>query len=289
MNVRAESLDTASATGSQQLPIFVVNLRASTARREHIGAQLDRLGLGYELVHEPPGERAELTRIVAAAHQRTLSSEEAAIVDGKAIRAYPQWLIPGAIGATLSHNAIHRRIADEQIPYALILEDDVVLSPRVAAIARDLEPFEEIAKDSVLLLIGIGQGRGRMMFSRESAVSADGLTAYRIADLETRIGCSSAYVVSAATSARILDVNSPVKVACDSWPHFRTAGAFDHIYAFLPAPVRPAFFPSELGYGTRDSRAASAASAMNGFWPTRRLLRLRRYLNWRRRTRYGLR
>ena len=289
MNVRTEPPVADAAGGLKQLPIFVVNLRASTARREHIRAQLDRLGLGYELVHEPPGQRVELTRIVAAAQQRQPSTEEAAIVDGEAIRAHPDWLTPGAIGATLSHNAIHRRIVEEQIPYALILEDDVVLSPGVAAIARHLGPFEEIARDSVLLLIGITQSSSRIMFSAESAVSANGLTAYRIADPETRIGCSSTYIVSAATSARILDFNSPVTVTCDSWPHFRNAGACDDIYAFLPAPVRPALFPSELGYRSRDSRTASVIGAMNTAWPTRRLLRLRRYLNWKRRTRYGLR
>ena len=272
-----------------QLPIYVINLRRSTARREHIRSQLDSLNLDYELVHEPPGERAELLRIVDAAKRGAPGPDDSALCDADAIRRHPQWLIPGAIGCTLSHNRIYRTILAEDTPNALILEDDVQLSPEVATIVRDIEPFQGIARNSMLLLVGIGQAASKVPFARASRVSANGLTAYRVADPQARVGCSSAYVVSGEVAARLLAANSPVKVVCDAWPHLRAAGAIDDIYAFLPFPARPAFYASELGYPARGSGLLKLGRAMSRVAPVRSMLRLRRYLNWRRRSRYALR
>ncbi|MGI9557486.1 MAG: glycosyltransferase family 25 protein [Solirubrobacterales bacterium] len=272
---------------SAQIPVFVLNLRRSTSRRAHMREQLEALGLDYEIIHEEPGERANLERIVAAAHDGPLDEADAAIVDRDSLLRSPGWLIPGAIGATLSHNAAYRRIIDRSLERALVLEDDVTLSPSVGALARDFRPFEEVTEDSLFLLLSLFKRRASI--DPTSTVTGHGVSAYRLDPSIERVGSSSAYVISCRTAARILEVNDPVRCVCDGWRDLGRAGAFNDMYVALPAPVRPSFAPSDLGYLRHGSRRARVSHALNHTPVVRTAFRARRWASWKWRSRYALR
>ena len=171
------AMTSSNAAQVQQLPIFLINLTASVRRRAYMRSQLDSLGLRYRLIHETPGRRGALGEIVDAALNGdggARASNE--YVDVDAIRRHAGWLTPGSIDATLSHNNAYKAMIDEDIPYALVLEDDACLSPEVAILARDFEPYAHIARGNLLMLFALTHGR--VALARDSRVGSGGLAFY---------------------------------------------------------------------------------------------------------------
>ncbi len=73
-------------------------------------------------------ERLTFTRI-AAVHGRNLTSDQMAAYDrSAAIRNFGRELHPGEVGCALSHLKALREFVHSGSDYALIFEDDVILS-----------------------------------------------------------------------------------------------------------------------------------------------------------------
>jgi glycosyl transferase family 25 len=98
-------------------PTWVINLKRSPERRRYITAHLHELGLPFELIEAVDG--------------RNLTPEDLAAVYGaeRAITCIRRELAPGEVGCCLSHLKLYRRMVDENIDEALILEDDVMIQP----------------------------------------------------------------------------------------------------------------------------------------------------------------
>ncbi len=105
-------------------PIWVINLRRSVDRRASIRAELDRLGLEYELVDAVDG--------------RELGPEElaASYSASAALALIGRELTPGEIGCSLSHLWLYQRQVEEGHEDVVILEDDIVVSPAFPDILR---------------------------------------------------------------------------------------------------------------------------------------------------------
>lgn len=93
-------------------PVFLVNLDRSTDRRAFMKAQAVRIGLQFERV----------PAVVGKAVPDDLWSQFLD-PDGRSLSG----LADGEIGCYASHLVLHQRIVREGLPFALILEDDVVL------------------------------------------------------------------------------------------------------------------------------------------------------------------
>src|SRR5690348_4758531 len=119
---------------------FVINLERDVRRRESIIAQLESLGLEYEM----------LTAVLGSALD---SSEVSRITDMQRARRYLGRALTGAeIGCALSHVHAYRRILDQNLPAALILEDDVVLPPDTPVVLREIEKVINPRKPDLILL-----------------------------------------------------------------------------------------------------------------------------------------
>ena len=105
-------------------PVFVISLPASVDRRAHMRKMLDPLPLQYEFVDGVDGKQ--------------LSAEELnQVYDEKTAEIYcGRGLCLEEIGCYMSHVKAYEMISQRNISEALILEDDVYLSP-------DLIPFLE--------------------------------------------------------------------------------------------------------------------------------------------------
>ena len=105
-------------------PVFVISLPASVDRRAHMRKILDPLPLQYEFVDGVDGKQ--------------LSAEELnQVYDEKTAEIYcGRGLCLEEIGCYMSHVKAYEMISQRNISEALILEDDVYLSP-------DLIPFLE--------------------------------------------------------------------------------------------------------------------------------------------------
>ncbi|WP_241189797.1 glycosyltransferase family 25 protein [Enterobacter ludwigii] len=114
------------------MKIFIVNLKKSVERRKKMEAQLNALGLSAEFIEAVDG--------------RLMSEEERKGVTANVNYAF----LPGEIGCALSHQKIYKKMIDEKIGEALILEDDVVLNDDFKNVLEHITVPE--VRPSVILL-----------------------------------------------------------------------------------------------------------------------------------------
>lgn len=115
---------------TEQTPIFVISLARSKDRRARIAARLAELGLRFEFLEAVDGQ--------------DLSPYHRSLVDysfSDFQRDYGRTLSKGEIGCALSHALAYKKIVEENIPYAVIMEDDTLPSREFAElIKRELLP-----------------------------------------------------------------------------------------------------------------------------------------------------
>ncbi|HGG8948503.1 TPA: glycosyltransferase family 25 protein, partial [Enterobacter cloacae] len=90
---------------------FVINLKTEVKKRNNIDAQCKANGFDYE--------------IVEAVNGRELQDEATHLLAQNLSQAR---LTKGVIGCTLSHLYIYSRMVADNIPYALVLEDDITIT-----------------------------------------------------------------------------------------------------------------------------------------------------------------
>lgn len=107
------------------LKVFVISLERAVKRRAHMQKLLAQLGLKAEFIPAVDG--------------RALTSADRAFYDSRgARRHYRAEMSDAEIACYLSHYRCYQRIADEGLPMALILEDDIAVSPNFVSVVQDL-------------------------------------------------------------------------------------------------------------------------------------------------------
>ena len=101
-------------------PVFVISLTDAHARRAEVTRQLDALGIPFTFVDAVDG-------------RKSLPAEYEHLVDRPGTRALLFRAMADAEYATaLSHMSVYRRVLDDGLPGAVILEDDVILNEAFA-------------------------------------------------------------------------------------------------------------------------------------------------------------
>jgi glycosyl transferase family 25 len=163
---------------------FVINLDSAEARRRHMEAQFERLGLRYERVPAVDGHAEDVAAIVA---QSSLTA--------------------GEIGNFFSHARLWERIATMGEDYAAIFEDDVYLSP---ALPRFLADSRWIPGDADVVKIETMAMSAN--FDRHGADAGGG---FRIRRLRSTHWGVAGYVISAAAARRLSAANMPLSRPAD--------------------------------------------------------------------------
>lgn len=94
------------------IPIFVINLPIDVKRREVIEKRLKELGASYEFMDGLYGD-----------DPRVLEKYD----ETRAIKEHGKPLLFGEKGCALAHALVYEKIIKENIPYSVILEDDMIL------------------------------------------------------------------------------------------------------------------------------------------------------------------
>lgn len=161
----------------QRPPVFVINLPESDERRTAITERLDALGVAFD--------------IFPAVNGKTLSAAEMANYDeAKRIRLFGKGLTRGEIGCYLSHYRLWQRIIDEDLPCALIMEDDAVPEADFPVVLDQIMAISEPSWD-MLRFFGGKNRKGRLLHSLECGYSVlypRHITAGAVAYLLTRQG-----------------------------------------------------------------------------------------------------
>ena len=116
----------------QATKIYVINLKRLPGRRQSMEAQLTTLGLEAEFVEAVDG----------------LELSEATIKANCTDQKEPRKMTPTEIACAWSHRNVYKRLIDSKEKYALVLEDDAILSPEIVPF---LEFIPKITSDWELI------------------------------------------------------------------------------------------------------------------------------------------
>ena len=190
---------------------FLINLDRNPERLAFMDEQLKRLGVDYERVPAVDG--------------RALSPEERArgFSRVRSFIAAKKRLSDAEVGVAMSHVACCRRVLAEEEPYALVLEDDVVLADGFPAALKRVESFLSPGRAQLVLLSGYG------------VEGADSLPEEIRA--EKSAWCADAYVLTREAARLILKANDPVITVADSFKRWRRRFGLE-LYRALPATAR---------------------------------------------------
>lgn len=186
------------------MKVYLINLDKDVERLAAADAQLRRLDVDYERVR--------------AIYAKELTTEE----KRRAVNRFRWWLAvgrawrPGEIGCALSHFMIYRRMVEEGIPYACVLEDDILLSGNLGERLDRLEKFIDPKLPQVILL---SCHHGKKMDDFEIEATDTDMFA-------------EAYVITQVAAKALLKENFPLKTPCDHWGRWVKLGLIKLYHSF---------------------------------------------------------
>lgn len=217
-------------------PIFVINLVTSPDRRRACAEQFARVGLTPTFVEAVDGRKmdpADISRIVDERGR---------------LRRAPKPLSPAEVGCYLSHWRVLEKIVADDIPQALVMEDDLLIGealPRVlAALATEALPPYEMIK------LGISEPLTKAFEPILPLTETASLVRHH-----NVVNSNLAYVVTKAGARRFLRYGMPIRYPVDvamnrSWRHDLD------ILGVRPWPVLPnPAFASTIGADRFEDRA----------------------------------
>jgi glycosyl transferase family 25 len=230
-------------------PIWVINLKRSVDRRASIRAELDRLGMEYELVEGVDG--------------RELGPEELAAnySPSAAVELIRRELTLGEVGCSLSHLRLYQRQVDEGHEEVVILEDDVHIDPSFPDILKRREAFP--ADWELVLFHRVNNPPVSIWGSRRIDRH------HRCVKFASIVDGTVGYLLRLSGARKLLEYGYPVRVPADCL----TGGKFKtgvRLYGLDPPCVRHSV------YGAAHSTMPEVY-ALRRRWPTRREVGLVRW------------
>ena len=206
---------------------FLINLDRHPERLAVAQTRLSQLGV--EAVRVPAVDGSALSP----------AARRAAVARFHALLARGRLYTPGQIGCALSHHAVYHRMIAENIPAALVFEDDVLLTPGFPAALSAAETLLDVNRRQVFLFSD----------GTQTPLSYEGHAFTRAKDGD----CSEAYLITLPAARELLRVNSPMVVTLDSWTRFAARGHIE-LYRATPATAtQDHTFPSVVPVNGRPS------------------------------------
>ena len=186
---------------NRDISIFVISLPQASERRSFMKRQLENLHLQFEFFDAFIGKDY--------ADNPTYYNEK------KALKAEGRKLTAGEIGCALSHNAVYRLIVERSLPYALILEDDAIISPDLPVLLQALTPY--LCGKNIITLERCD------IYKKSNAiplVKDYSLVSPRFIK-EGSIAQAAGYLITVEAAAAIQHINCPVYFPADNWGYYK--------------------------------------------------------------------
>ena len=243
------------------MKIFVINLKRSVTRRKNIENQLRRLGLDYELTEAVDGA------VWGKDRMREFITDK--LID---------WLPSGHLACGLSHHFLYKRIVDDNLSQALILEDDIILSNDFLKIITYFDKNPLGTSEVVLLHMQIMYGPTKFLVKHCVEILPESFLYYL--QPEGTVGSTAAYIASRAFAKNKIERDSPISIPVDGWKHMMKENILDYLRCIYPYPVVPAMFPSDINYVNENSWRFKIKKYANSFPLTSALLKKHRKKEW---------
>lgn len=182
------------------MKIFIISLKKEIERRAFVSDQLKNLGLEFEFVDAVWGKDVY---------------EDPSVYDkNKALKIELRNLNPGEVGCSLSHQKAYKKIIDQKLDYACIMEDDASLSSDVPEILRHIEKIIEPNQLIQMERCDVYSKKNMKNLFKDYKLVHPKMIKYGSM-------CQAAgYVITKEAAQKILDINFPVYVPADSWGQY---------------------------------------------------------------------
>lgn len=176
---------------------YIISLKNSEARRHHIQSVMDGMGLSFEFFD------------AAVGHDTSMLDNLQKNIDVASFKSN------GEMGCAISHLALYKKIITQKEYAAVILEDDIVLSPHFLSI---LEELKSIVTSNTLLMLGCGSSIG-LSYTTSGAMSffakkQKGTFGTLYAPREPLMG-TFGYIIGNETAQKLWDYASPISMPSD--------------------------------------------------------------------------
>ena len=175
------------------MKIFVLNLDKNVDRMDFMRRQLDAAGLEFERFSGIYGIKLTPPEV-----RRAVSRVRSRLAMGFKLKL-------SHIGCTLSHVCLWRRIVEDGLPYALILEDDIKIGPEFSKVLDRAEKFINAEKPQVVVFSNYGN---------TICEGNDGIVPLK------SFGCNDACLVTREAARRLVKANYPIIRLPDCWGLF---------------------------------------------------------------------
>ena len=196
---------------------YVINLARSRDRRAYITAHLDNIGADYE--------------IVTAVDGRDLDLDDASIISPSFRTSIN--LPVGSAGAALSHLSVYRKIIEDGLDMALVLEDDIILPADLDAVA-DAVGKELVGAEIALLSV---DSPTPLKMSAEGSVPLPSARFLALPINAAQPLSGAAYVITREACERMVERNFPIRTVADAWGFYYREGILDRVRCVVPIPV----------------------------------------------------
>lgn len=242
---------------------FAISLASSLQRRSYIEHHLLQRGLDFELVEAVDGSKLTPKELDELCDMATVSRLR-------------WWLTNGAIGCALSHREVYKKVVDQNLPYAFVVEDDVIVPKDINKLLNSLE--QTIKPDSIVLLYYASFKLCKLSTHGKEVVGDHSLL-FPI-DVDQAI-TATAYIIGQEAARKMVQLILPVQATADSWDHYYKRGAFKSLRYVYPMPVKTMHFKSSIDYMTSNSLKGTLSAFIDRykippFFQLFKLLRKRR-------------
>jgi glycosyl transferase family 25 len=234
--------------------VFSINMKDNTERKEYIVNECAKYSLNVEIIEAVAGK--ELSE--AELREAVLNYEMCDFTKGE-------------IGCALSHQKIYRKIVEDGIDIALILEDDATLSDNIKAALDDVEIFNnKNHKPALFLLTKVEK------YISSFPTYLEHITLFRF----HKGWCALGYAINRKGAEVLLKRLYPIKVVADHWLYVKFYTSLT-IYCVVPHIAHVVDYKNEMR-STLDSERTEIDKAKRDIYH-KRILRLNvfPFLKWR--------
>jgi glycosyl transferase, family 25 len=207
---------------------YVINLARSLDRRAHIIGELKNTGLDYEIITAVDGRELDPSDLsnpaIVDPSLTTRIGLPAGAVGG--IQA-------GTVGAALSHLSVYRKIIEDELDKALVLEDDIILSADIGSLVDTVA--DQLTGAEVALLSYESPDPCRMSIEGSTHLPSSRLLALPI-DIRW-LSSAGAYVITREACERMVKSMLPLRIQADGWWFYYREGVLDRVRCVVPQPV----------------------------------------------------
>ena len=189
------------------MDIFYINLDKDIERRTSMERQLKSLGLRYQRIPAVYGRELSEEVLLECYSRR------------KALRCQSRELTFAEIGCAMSHIHVYRKIIEQKLPYALILEDDVLIPENFADAVGAYNAVIQADRPEILLLSPAEADWRQPDQIRKSGICR--------AVPFSKGYLASSYIVTHLAAQSLLHELYPVSIVADSWERLSTFKVVD--------------------------------------------------------------